>query len=299
MAASSGKPLKALLAAASSTATVATATSTDPTLPAPNTASASWASTVCWVKSSQARGRPLRSHASRATVTPLTTARASTPPNSRTVIAPTPTRVSAALRPLGRRMAGTPLAMASTPASAAPPPAKERSTTRASATAVRSVERSTSKPALAATGLSPPAQRTRPVDHEHADDDDEAVDRQHRRPAGLVAPAQVDHHDEHHGPDRERDPPRGQPRQDGDEVVDGGGRAHGDGQRVVHEQRGRGDQPGPRAPGCARPPRTTRRRRGRPAPAGRRRRRPRPRRRTPRAPPTATAPAPPPRPGRG
>ncbi len=78
-------------------------------------------------------------------------------------MAPTPRSVKAALRPFGRRIAGTPLAMASTPARAAPPPAKERSTTSASATAVRSVDRSTSNAALAATGVSPAAHRTRPV----------------------------------------------------------------------------------------------------------------------------------------
>ena len=151
---------------------------------------------------------------------------------------PSSTSVRLARTVRGSRKSGTPLAMASTPVSALHPAEKALRTSR-NVTALSPVVGSLGRAELR---LVEPER----VDEADGDDgqqaDDEEQGRQQEGPSRLAEAAQVEHHDEEEDPEAERDGGAVQAREGGLQGGDAGRDGDGDGQRVVDDQRRRGDE---------------------------------------------------------
>ena len=155
--------------------------------------------------------------------------------------------VSAAFFARGWRNAGTPSEIASTPVRAVAPDEN----------ACRMTNSPTGAAAVAEIG-----RRDERIGHDRASaehaladaDDQQREDRDDERVRGhgeerprLLHTSKVRQRDQHDEPDRQLHPIGAQPRRRRDQREHAGDHRHGDGQHVIREQRGRGQQAGPRA----------------------------------------------------
>ena len=86
-----------------------------------------------------------------------------------------------------------------------------------------------------------------PDDQQREDRDDERVRGHGEERSRLLDPSQVRQRDQYDEPDRQLHPVGAQPGHRRDQREHAGDHRHGDGQHVVRQQRGRGQQSGPRA----------------------------------------------------
>ena len=165
------------------------------------------------------------------------------PANRTIAMPPISTRVRCALRTLGRRNAGTPFEMASTPVRAEHPLAKERSSSRmmpawVSDSALDAVRRRLGDRRVA-------EHRAREADDDHDEDAaDEQVGRHRERLRRLAHAAQVHRGEDDDEEHRELDAERVELGDRRDDVVDARRDRHDDGHHVVDEQGGGHDEAG-------------------------------------------------------
>ena len=149
--------------------------------------------------------------------------------------------VRAALVGCGRRNAGTPFEIASTPVSALQPDANARRMTISPTLAASPTGAASGTCAVGQPDTTPAHETDR---HERPDRGDERVRGQRERVSRLAHASQVDEHEQHQHREAECDRVRrklGNGRRDGEHAR---GDRHGGGEDVVGQQRGGGDESG-------------------------------------------------------
>ena len=155
--------------------------------------------------------------------------------------------VVAAFLDSGRRNAGTPLEIASTPVSATAPELKPLRIRKRPSVPPNSRVPPASSNAFGSNGTWPRCPKkalVEPVADQHREDHDVDVGRHREDPARLLDPAQVRDRDERDEEQRDLDAVVGEisQRRDREDRGDAGGDRHRDGEDVVDEQRRAGDE---------------------------------------------------------